>query len=66
MSELHVRCEAIDDVLREVLRETEVVEAFKGAMQATIVGDGSGPIKVDVRVALQVVEREMVDVELDR
>ena len=66
MSELNVRCEAVDDVLGEILRETEVVEAFKGTMQATVVGNGSGPIKVDVRMALQLVERETVDVQLAR
>lgn len=63
-SELHVRGEAGDDVLGEVFREAEVIEGMEGAMKATIVGDGSGLIEIDIRVALQVVEGELVEVQL--
>ena len=66
MSELHVRSEAIYDVLGEVFREAEVVEALEGTVKATIVCDGFGHEEVDVRVALQVVERETIDVQLAR
>ena len=50
----------------KVFRETEVVEGMDGAVQATIVGNGTSLIEVDVGMVAQFVERELVDIQLAR
>lgn len=61
---LHVWREAGDGFWGEVLGETEILKAFEGTVQATVVCYRTGLIEVDVRMFLQVVERERVDIQL--
>ena len=50
----------------KVLRKPEVVEGTEGSVRATVVGDVTGLIEVQVGMALQVVERETVYVQFPR
>ena len=50
----------------KVLRKPEVFEGTEGSVQATVVGDVTGLIEVQVGMALQVVERETVYVQFPR
>ena len=58
-----VGAQAGDDVLGELGEEGQVVEVVDGPLLTTVVDDGAGHIIIDVGMALEVVERESVDLE---
>lgn len=62
-SERYVRPQAVDGRLGKVFREAQVVETLKRAVKATVVCDGTSLIEIDVGMALQLVERKLVDVQ---
>ena len=64
--EADIGLQSLDSFCRELWQKTQVVQRMEGAMQATIVGDGTSLIEVDVRMAAQFVKRELVDVQLAR
>ena len=59
--EAHVRTKTLDVGGGERREQTQLVEAGEGTLQPTIVADGAR--LVDVRMALELGERETVDVE---
>ena len=61
--EAHIRTETLDVVSGERREQTQLVEAGEGTLQPTIVADGARLEIVDVRMALELGERETVDVE---
>ena len=61
--ELYVMPQPLDGLLGEVAVQGKVVEAVYWAVQAAVVYDGLCPVKADVGVAAQLVERKAVDVE---
>ena len=65
-SELHVRLQAADGFWREVAMQLQVVKTLQGTMQTAIFDDGLGLVERDVRMALQLVERQAVEVYLPR
>lgn len=61
--EAHVRTKTLDVGGGERREQTQLVEAGEGTLQPTIVADGARLEIVDVRMALELGERETVDVE---
>lgn len=55
-SEANVRLESFDFVWRKVLGQLEVFQTFQRPFQTTIVTDGLGLVKVDVRVTAKLVK----------
>ena len=61
--EAHVRTKTLDVGGGERREQTQLVEAGEGTLQPTIVADGARLEIVDVRMALELGERETVDIE---
>ena len=61
--EAHIRTETLDVGGGERREQTQLVEAGEGTLQPTIVADGARLEIVDVRMALELGERETVDIE---
>ena len=61
--EAHVRTKTLDVGGGKRREQTQLVEAGEGTLQPTIVADGARLEIVDVRMALELGERETVDIE---
>ena len=56
--------QALDNLGREILGESEVLQAFQVSVQAAVVHDGLSTVEIDVRMTTQLLQRQLVDVQL--
>ena len=63
-SVLQIGFQALDILRGKLFQQTQLLQAVQRTMKPMVLGDGTGLIEIDIRMGLELLKGEAVDVQL--